>query len=296
MHRYVLLMLCLAACKGKSEAPGSSAPAGVPPGAPGVALPGKPSAVPAPQAPNPAAPAAPAAAQPASPVPAVAQPALPADHKATTKTLEWIKVPGGPFHYGCEPQDKDCEPNEKPGLDVTISDLSVTRTEVTVEQYAACLAAKKCAEPKPGAGAGCTWRAIGKEKHPINCVTQEEAQAFCTWAGGRLPTAQEWEYAAKGGESRVFPWGNEIYDPSKARYGAFDGTSLAGSHPAGASKHGLQDMAGNVWEWTADKLDDVFVEVRGASWRNQGYLMRSSKHGKRPGTDRDDWIGFRCVK
>src|SRR5258706_16107315 len=95
---------------------------------------------------------------------------------------------------------------------------------------------------------------------PVAAITIEEAQAYCRFAGGRLPTEDEWERAARGSVRNRFPWGRH-YDPALANHGRAplgpdpsDGFALAapvGSFPAGASPYGLLDMAGNVWEWTS---------------------------------------------
>jgi formylglycine-generating enzyme required for sulfatase activity len=314
MRKIIPILFVFAAChSGGGEAPAptpkpagaaaAAAPAGAgaaakPAGAPVTGAVASPPAV----AGAPAAGAAPAAAPAPGAPPKPGQKPEPATYKGPWAKPEWVRIAGGNFHYGCEPQDTDCEPNEKPGEDVTVAPFEMMKTEVTTEQWAACIAAKKCEEPdwkekdNPPQGGGCTWKVGGKEKHPMNCVSQAEAQNFCKWVGGRLPTAQEWEFAAKGGGSRIYPWGDEPYDEKKARFEAADGTSPVGTHPAGATKQGLQDMAGNVWEWTADAAEGDMASVKGASWRNHGYLLRASKRGRRPGKDRDDWIGFRCVK
>jgi formylglycine-generating enzyme required for sulfatase activity len=220
------------------------------------------------------------------------------EHLPVPPGMEFVKIPEGMFHNGCEPQDPQCAENEKPGVNEFVHAFRLTRTEVTVEQYAACVTAGECKQPREGgAGGSCNWDATGREKHPINCIDQQEAMTFCGWATARLPSAQEWEYAAKSRDHRVYPWGNAEPDPSRARYGVTDGTSVVGSHPAGATLEGLQDMAGNVWEWTSSKYDATLTEVRGGSWRNgESRLLRASNRGRRPASERADFIGFRCAQ
>jgi formylglycine-generating enzyme required for sulfatase activity len=213
--------------------------------------------------------------------------------------LDFVALPGGTFHFGCETQDTECKDPEKPGVDKNMKAFKIARTETTVAQYAQCVAAHKCTEPNTAAPNQdqCNWKVPGKESDPVNCLDQAQAKAFCAWAGARLPTAEEWEYAAKGGEHRIYPWGDEVPDFNRCRHGANNGTKPVGSYPQSATPQGVQDMAGNVWEWTAGMFDEKLTEVRGGSWRNgQSHLMRASNRGRRPGDDRADFIGFRCAK
>ena len=127
------------------------------------------------------------------------------------------------------------------------------RTEVTTAAYAACVSAGKCTRAHTGSVlASCNAGVAGREQHPINCVDWNQADAYCQAQGLRLPTEEEWEYAATGGDGRTFSWGNEW--PSNQlcwnRYG--DGrtypnsTCAVGSYPNGRSPFGVDDMSGNV--------------------------------------------------
>ncbi|HSL81235.1 MAG TPA: SUMF1/EgtB/PvdO family nonheme iron enzyme, partial [Thermoanaerobaculia bacterium] len=167
-----------------------------------------------------------------------------------------------------------------------IDDLAVEPTEVTVGRHAECVAAGACTPA--AAGEHCTWGIPGREDHPVNCVTFEQARAHCRWLGGDLPTAVQWEYAARG-RGQPYPWGEA--PPGTAPFGNFadeafahlypterhrilsgydDGfatTAPAGGFPAGASPFGLLDVAGNVAEWVLG--GNGGGGVRGGSWASR---------------------------
>jgi len=151
---------------------------------------------------------------------------------------------------------------------------------------------------------GWTWRqpdgVLAAPELPAVHLTHAEAAAYCQWAGGRLPTAVEWEYAAKGGRSRIYPWGDS---PPTATLANCDGCgdrfariAPVGSFPSGDTVHGLKDMAGNVWEWTASDYGSQDKEVRGGSWGSDPPLLRAGVRRRYEPGWRFDNRGFRCAQ
>jgi formylglycine-generating enzyme required for sulfatase activity len=205
-------------------------------------------------------------------------------------------------------------------------------TEVTVSAYGGCVAANGCSEPAPyladdvnNTARACNWKRPGAIFHPVNCVDWSQASAYCTWASKRLPTEEEWEWAARDGQQgRTWPWGNE--PPSgklvnacgtecvtwvkanfgqdwKAMYLTDDGwptTAPVGSFPRGRTAQGLQDMAGNVWEWTASNgsLWGQWGKVyRGGSWfTDRASNLRAAARMSEAATFRSYDLGFRCAR
>ncbi len=147
---------------------------------------------------------------------------------------------------------------------------------------------------------------------PRVCVTWYEAEAYAKWRKGRLPYEAEWEYAARGPESLLYPWGNE-FDPAKANIVDSKGLTPVGSYPAGASWAGARDMCGNAMEWVQDWLSPDYYEnspkvdpkgpatgirkvEKGGWWGSNPFVARSAyKHFEDPPTYQDHHIGFRVV-
>jgi serine/threonine-protein kinase len=114
-----------------------------------------------------------------------------------------------------------------------------------------------------------------------------------------LPTDEEWERAARGAEGREYPWGNEEPDPNRANYdeGKVGAPTPVGLYPKGATPEGIMDMAGNVWEWTADWYEDnVYRSVRWGSWIYLSKYLRAAYRDRVRRDFRNDNIGFRCVR
>ena len=149
--------------------------------------------------------------------------------------------------------------------------------------------------------------------HPRACITWYEAEAYATWRGGRLPTEAEWEYAARGPESRIYPWGDEWHS-TRANLVNSAGATPVGSFPRGASWVGALDMAGNVMEWVSDWLDVSYYHCsgpwvdpagpstgerkveKGGWWGSNRFVARSAyRHYEDPPEYGDHHIGFRVA-
>jgi formylglycine-generating enzyme required for sulfatase activity len=135
---------------------------------------------------------------------------------------------------------------------------------------------------------------------PVVRVSWFDAEAYCEWAGVRLPTEAEWARAAGGGEARQYPWGDTPPNPDLANYEEtkIGAPSPVGLFPRGSTPDGIADMAGNVWEWSADWYDseEKYRVLRGGSWFIPSSDLRAAvRNWFRPGS----WggnVGFRCVR
>jgi formylglycine-generating enzyme required for sulfatase activity len=221
-----------------------------------------------------------------------------------------IEIPAGPFGMGSELGAND----ERPVHRVELSSFWIDKFEITVESYNACIAAGVC-DPA-GLAAGCNGGRTDRLDHPINCITWEQAQAYCGWATKRLPTEAEWEKAARGPDGRRFVWGDEFPGPERLNYNDNVGTTVpGGTYPSGLSFYGLHNMGGNVHEWTADfYASDYYAQspeqdptgpaegslrvVRGASWRvgvPMEALTATVRQAFQPATTVNS-LGFRCAR
>ena len=241
-----------------------------------------------------------------------------------------VAIPGGTFMAG----DPEGEADETPRA-ATVAPFRIMRFEVTREACAAFVAETGHRTDPERRGFGFVWdgrwrrqpgadwrRPEGPQdeaaaaagdlaRHPVVQVSAQDAAAFCTHYGLRLPDDAEWELAARGFDGRRFPWGTAPPSEAGPRLGNFgtlaccapddgDGhrlTAPVGSYPAGRSPFGLWDMAGNVWEWTAShrptRPDRVIL--RGGGWGNNPYCLRTSYRHANPPDIGLDMVGFRCA-
>jgi formylglycine-generating enzyme required for sulfatase activity/tRNA A-37 threonylcarbamoyl transferase component Bud32 len=231
--------------------------------------------------------------------------------------------------------------DEAPAHLLKIGAFCIDVAEVTVAEYKDCVDKKGC----PGGHAQAEWSGIGKDDratwsafcnepranrndHPMNCVSFDDAAAFCKWAGKKLPTEEQWEYAARAADNRAYPWGHDLPSPQRAngcdegcakgvRHQSdtiarrlmgddrYEATSPTGAFPEGVSAFGAFDMAGNVAEWVdapyctygQNACGTAARVIRGGSWTSELEAdLRTTARSKASPTARQPDVGFRCAK
>jgi formylglycine-generating enzyme required for sulfatase activity len=189
----------------------------------------------------------------------------------------------------------------RPVHEVTIPTFQMSKTLVTVEQYAECVIKGGCT--KPDTGNGCNWGQAGRQRHPINCVDWNQANQYAKFKGARLPSESEYEYAAKsGGKNQKYPWGNDDTSDKAVIFGntwplnGLSGVIMPGpatmpvcSKPAGNTSQGLCDMVGNGWEWVEDTYQSSYV---GAPTDGSAVETAGSDRVVRGGNHTDNVTGF----
>lgn len=228
--------------------------------------------------------------------------------------LPWTRIEGGSFTLG----SKEAE-DEEAKFSIKLSPFYITRSEITVAQYQACINAGQCSVPSASAN-GCNYGLPGRDAHPINCVTHGQAKDFANYAGGRLPTEAEWEFAARSrGLVQTFPWGTDKPTCARAQFKEketagcdLNTTAPVCSKEKGNTAQGLCDMAGNVWEWVADWYDDDYYlssprqdpqgpllglrkVLRGGSYQDDGWGLRAANRYYSGPLQALPIVGFRVV-
>jgi len=248
-----------------------------------------------------------------------------------------VRIAGGDLMMGSADGPKEEQPAHKVHVDAFCMDV----TEVTVKDYRECADKKACnggrttvewpsitKEDRATWSAFCNEGKAARDEHPMNCISFEDAAAYCSFAGKKLPTEEQWEYAARGGDGRAYPWGND--SPTAARVnGCDDGcakaakhagdslvarlagddhweaTSPTGAFPEGEGPFGNFDLSGNVAEW----VDAAYCNygqtscgtsarvIRGGAWTTDvGVAMKATSRAKANPATRMADVGVRCAK
>lgn len=274
-------------------------------------------------------------------------------HSTWTRPMDgmvMVYVPGGTFLMGSDPDvDDDAQGDEQPQHEVTLTGFWIDRTEITNAQFAIFATETGYTTTAEIGGGGYNYMDSGWQyvagtnwqqpqgpgsnindlgDHPVVLMSWYDANAYCKWAGGQLPTEAQWEYAAQGEDGRLYPWGN-TFDGTKANFcdadctsgdrdafvnDGYEQTAPVGSFTlaGGDSWVDAADMAGNVWEWVADWYEPYtaaaatdpegptsgdFKVLRGGSWDARSFLLRVAYRLDIQLTYSysDDDFGFRCV-
>ena len=242
----------------------------------------------------------------------------------------WITIPAGEFLMGAQKQDPskpnydpEARADELPVHEVYLKEYQIGRYPVTVEEYGKFVEDEGYSNErwwKAGGFAGTKepqgWdQEVQHPNRPVVNVSWYEAAAYCAWAGVRLPTEAEWERAARGTTGRKYPWGNEEPDTERANYseGSVDHATPVGLYPRGAKPEGIDDLAGNVWEWVADWYGEGYYAkspsknpngpqpgerrvLRGGGWYSYPRGLRAAYRVWNLPVPRYDLVGFRCVR
>tara|TARA_Y100000588_G_scaffold274347_1_gene290336 strand:- start:5507 stop:6226 length:720 start_codon:yes stop_codon:yes gene_type:complete len=227
--------------------------------------------------------------------------------------MSYIWISSGSFKMGCLSDDYSCDSDEFPRHEVRLTQgYWMGLTEVSVKSYVKFTQATQRTLPEPPPF-NKNWQRID---HPIVRVKWLSAEAFCRWAGGRLPTESEWEYAARADKTtNKFPWGDEVtHEHANYRGVGWQDAWLYTSPGASfrANSWGLHEMSGNVWEWLSDWYSESYYKVspiedprgphqgiekvvRGGSWFTTSRVLRISDRFKVIPNSYSHDVGFRCV-
>ncbi|MEO8393529.1 MAG: SUMF1/EgtB/PvdO family nonheme iron enzyme [Chloroflexota bacterium] len=190
------------------------------------------------------------------------------------------------------------QPGNPSGESLCLEPYWISKTEITNEQYAACVDAGVCT--MPAVTSSRTHRDYFGDSRfadfPVINVTWEQAHDYSVWIGGSLPNQLEWSYAAQGPASWPYPWGSQAPDPTRLNFnGEIGDVTAVGTYPSGASWLGALDLAGNVWEWTSTSTNASNKVICGGSWNSYEGLVSANSHAENHETDSNGYTGFRLV-
>jgi formylglycine-generating enzyme required for sulfatase activity len=241
--------------------------------------------------------------------------------------VEMVLIPAGKFRMGSDEGEAD----EQPAHVVDLDAYYIDKYEVTNAHYKNCVLEGYCQPPQNTISYTRSSYYENSEfnQYPVIYVDWFMANTFCEWRAARLPTEAEWEKAARDGDGRIYPWGNNFdctngnfddetkYDPDVVSGGencdGYPDTAPVGSYTLNESPYGVYDMAGNVWEWVSDWYSESYYSLlvdknpkgpnsgeyrgtRGGSWLSNEIFSRSLNRGKYEPLNADFYIGFRCAK
>lgn len=222
-------------------------------------------------------------------------------HRAHTAPTGMVFVRAGSLEMGSNEREQ-----ARPARRVSLDAFFMDATEVTVAAYDACVRSGLCDEVLTMEG--CNSGLAARAQHPINCVDFYQAETYCRWQGKRLPSEEEWEYAARGPSGRRYPWGAETPQKRACFRGtslSIEGTCRAGSYAADRSPFALVDMAGNVSEWTSSAFSASSAQsrghdlqvVRGGGWGDvEPEYLSAAARGRSARGARNTALGFRCAR
>jgi formylglycine-generating enzyme required for sulfatase activity len=221
---------------------------------------------------------------------------------------EELTVPATTFEMG----------NSVNAHNVTLSEFAIDRFEVTNERFRACVESGCCRPPHYDGSYSGRQPYYGNgdfDDFPVVFVTWDQAQEYCEGLGKQLPTEAQWELAARGDDGRLYPWGNDAPRDDHANFADVrkGDTEEVGEFEDGASPYGLDDMAGNVWEWVADWYQDDYYDdspdedpqgpedgftrvARGGSFLSSATDVSTFNRHHFVPTDAYSNVGFRCVR
>jgi serine/threonine-protein kinase len=229
-------------------------------------------------------------------------PAISSTWERPADGMVMVYVPEGEFTMG----GNDGSSNEQPVHTVYLDAYWIDQTEVTNGIYSVCVQAGACQPPRNTSSTTQTSYYGNSQyaDYPVIYVAWNDAQAYCAWADARLPTEAEWEKAARGTDARTYPWGNTTPNTNLLNFNRnVDDTTAVGNYPSGASPYGAL-----VADWTSETYygsspssnptgptsGDLHV-LRGGSWHDPEYFVRSAYRGGDPPDYYNIIIGFRCV-
>ena len=275
-------------------------------------------------------------------------PSLGSTWQRPTDSMTMVYVPADSFKMGSNPEeDTFAKPNEQPQHEVTLDGFWIDQTEVTNSLFGRFVAETGYVTTAEEEGTsrifiGSTWVDLSGvdwqhpagpdsnlfrlDNNPVVLVSWYDAEAYCEWSGGQLPTEAQWEYASRGNAGQLYPWGNQ-FEGTNANYCDLNCTAdwkdatvddgyaenaPVGTYPAGASWVNTLDMSGNVWEWAADWYAENYYTnaavtnpmgpetgdskvLRGGSWLNPDQDLRAAFRDPQPPSFRSPYSGFRCV-